>query len=43
MPSFDLVSSLDMGELKNVINMTQKQISGRYDFKGSKCSVELKK
>lgn len=42
MPSFDLVSSLDMGELKNVLNMAQKQISGRYDFKGSKCSIELK-
>jgi len=42
MPSFDLVSSLDMGELKNVLNMAQKQITGRYDFKGSKCSIELK-
>jgi len=42
MPSFDLVSSLDMGELKNVLNMAQKQISGRYDFKGSKCCIELK-
>ncbi len=42
MASFDLVSSLDMGELKNVLNMAQKQISGRYDFKGSKCSIELK-
>ncbi len=42
MPSFDLVSSLDIGELKNVLNMTQKQVSGRYDFKGSKCSFELK-
>lgn len=42
MPSFDLVSSLDMGELKNVLNMAQKQISGRYDFKGSNCSIELK-
>lgn len=42
MPSFDLVSSLDMGELKNVLNMAQKQISGRYDFKGSKCTIELK-
>lgn len=42
MPSFDLVSSLDIGELKNVLNMAQKQISGRYDFKGSKCSIELK-
>ena len=42
MPSFDLVSSLDMGELKNVVNMANKQISGRYDFKGSKCAIELK-
>lgn len=42
MPSFDLVSSLDMGELKNVLNMTQKMILSRYDFKGSKCSIELK-
>lgn len=42
MPSFDLVSSLDMGELKNVVNMANKQITGRYDFKGSKCAVELK-
>lgn len=42
MPSFDLVSSLDMGELKNVLQMSQKLISGRYDFKGSKCSIELK-
>lgn len=42
MPSFDLVSALDMGELKNVVNMAQKQISGRYDFKGSDCKIELK-
>jgi hypothetical protein len=42
MPSFDLVSSLDIGELKNVLAMAQKQISGRYDFKGSNCSIELK-
>lgn len=42
MPSFDLVSSLDMGELKNVLAMAQKQISGRYDFKGSACKIELK-
>jgi uncharacterized protein YajQ (UPF0234 family) len=42
MPSFDLVSTMDMGELKNAINMAKKQITGRYDFKGSQCSVELK-
>lgn len=42
MPSFDLVSTVDMGELKNALNMAQKQISSRYDFKGSKASLELK-
>lgn len=43
MPSFDLISKLDMGELKNAINMANKQIAGRYDFKGSKISLELVK
>ena len=42
MPSFDLVSKLDMGELKNVINQTIRQIAGRYDFKGADVRVELK-
>ncbi len=42
MPSFDLISKLDIGEVKNVVNMAQKQISGRYDFKGSNTEIELK-
>lgn len=42
MPSFDLVSKLDMGEMKNVVNMAQKQLQARYDFKGSNASFELK-
>lgn len=42
MPSFDLVSTMNIGELKNAINMAQKQISGRYDFKGSSCDIDLK-
>ncbi|MGB0454977.1 MAG: YajQ family cyclic di-GMP-binding protein [Bacteriovoracaceae bacterium] len=41
MPSFDLVSSLDIGEMKNAVQMTQKQINGRYDFKGSSCGVDF--
>lgn len=41
MPSFDLVSSLDIGEMKNAIQMAQKQINGRYDFKGSNCVLEF--
>jgi len=42
MPSFDLVSTMDIGELKNSIQMAQKQINGRYDFKGSECEIILK-
>jgi uncharacterized protein YajQ (UPF0234 family) len=42
MPSFDLVSTMNIGELKNAINLAQKQISSRYDFKGSKCEIDLK-
>ena len=42
MPSFDLVSKLDMGELKNVINQTERQIAGRYVFIGADVRVELK-
>lgn len=42
MPSCDLVSKLDMGEVKNVLNMAEKQMTGRYDFKGSNASMELK-
>lgn len=42
MPSCDLVSKLDMGEVKNVLNMAEKQMTGRYDFKGSQASMELK-
>jgi len=41
MPSFDLVSSLDIGEMKNAIQLAQKQISGRYDFKGSNCTLDF--
>jgi len=43
MPSFDLISKLDIGELKNALIMAQKKIGGRYDFKGSKISLELTK
>ena len=42
MPSFDLVSTMNIGELKNSVQMAQKQIIDRYDFKGSKCAIEIK-
>ncbi len=42
MPSFDLVSKLEMGELKNAMDQANREISGRYDFKGSSITLELK-
>ena len=38
-PSFDVVSQVDMQEVSNALNQTTKEISQRYDFKGSKSDV----
>ena len=43
MPSFDIVSSLDMQEVDNAVNMVKKDILGRYDFKGSTSNINLNK
>jgi len=43
MPSFDIVSKVDMQEVDNAVNQTVKEIAQRYDFKGSKCEVALEK
>jgi uncharacterized protein YajQ (UPF0234 family) len=43
MPSFDIVSKVDLQEVDNAINQTVKEIGQRYDFKGSKCEVTLEK
>lgn len=42
MPSFDIVSKADLQEVDNAINGVTREISQRYDFKGSKCSVVRK-
>ena len=39
--SFDIVSKTDYAEVTNAINQTTKEISQRFDFKGSHASVEL--
>jgi cyclic-di-GMP-binding protein len=39
--SFDIVSKTDYAELTNALNQTSKEISQRFDFKGSKAAVEL--
>jgi uncharacterized protein YajQ (UPF0234 family) len=41
MPSFDIVSETDMQEMSNAVNQAIKEITTRYDFKGSKASIEL--
>ena len=43
MPSFDVVSSLDMQEIDNAVNMVKRDINNRYDFKGSTSSITLNK
>ena len=41
MPSFDFTSETDMVALKNAIDVAQRQIDNRYDFKGTSAKVEL--
>ncbi|MBY0554051.1 YajQ family cyclic di-GMP-binding protein [bacterium] len=43
MPSFDIVSELNMQELDNAINQAQKEVGGRYDFKGSNAEIKWDK
>ena len=39
--SFDVVSDIDMQEMDNSINQVNKEITQRYDFKGSAAKLEL--
>ncbi|HLM60218.1 MAG TPA: YajQ family cyclic di-GMP-binding protein [Pyrinomonadaceae bacterium] len=38
--SFDIVSKTDYAEITNALNQTVKEVSQRFDFKGSKATVE---
>lgn len=40
MPSFDIVSEVDKQEVKNAVEQTNKEVSTRFDFKGSDARVE---
>ncbi len=42
MPSFDVVSEANMIEVKNAVEQSNKEISTRFDFKGSDARVEQK-
>ncbi len=41
--SFDVVSKVDLMELKNAADQAQKELANRYDFKGSIAEIELEK
>jgi uncharacterized protein YajQ (UPF0234 family) len=41
--SFDITSSVDLQEVDNAVNQARKEMLQRYDFKGSKASIELNK
>lgn len=41
MPSFDVVSQVDLQEVDNAVNQAVKEVAQRYDFKGTHCTVEF--
>ncbi len=43
MPSFDIVSEINLMEVENAVNQTSKEIEQRFDFRGGKSSIELDK
>ncbi len=42
MPSFDVVSEVDMHELTNAVDQASREITNRFDFKGVDATIELK-
>ena len=41
MPSFDVVSEIDMQEVRNAVDQTSREVTNRYDFKDTNSEVEL--
>ena len=41
--SFDITSGVDLQEVDNAVNQARKEIGQRYDFKGSKSSIDFKR
>jgi cyclic-di-GMP-binding protein len=42
MPSFDVVSEVDAQEIRNAVDQASRELSTRFDFKGTNSSIELK-
>ncbi len=43
MPSFDIVSKIDLQKIDNAINTAKKELLNRYDLKDESCAIELDK
>ena len=41
MPSFDVVSEVDMQEVRNAVDQADRELANRYDFKGTNSTIEL--
>jgi uncharacterized protein YajQ (UPF0234 family) len=41
MPSFDVVSQVDMQEVRNALDQARREIANRFDFKGTDSSIDL--
>lgn len=41
MASFDVVSEVDMQEVRNAVDQASRELANRYDFKGTNSSIEL--
>jgi len=41
MPSFDVVSEVELPELRNAVDQARREIENRFDFKGTSAAVEL--
>ena len=42
MPSFDVVSEVDLQEVKNAVDQANRELANRFDFKGTDSTLELK-
>lgn len=43
MPTFDVISELDMQEVRNAVDQAQREVGTRFDFKGTDTTIELGK
>lgn len=41
MPSFDVVSTVELHEVRNAVEQVQREVGTRYDFRGSKSEIDL--